>query len=170
VRLEKNRTWASLLRLQARLETWMAIVGAVVVIVIMLLTVLDVVGRNFLNRPVPGAYELTEFMLVAAVFLGLALVQAHKRHIQIEFVSDRLAPKPQAVLRTVTYLVCLVTFGLIVFQGGKMTYEAWQAGAISEGIVPFPLWPPNALIPIGGLVVCLRILIQLIQELAGEAT
>ncbi len=168
MRPEKNRTWASLLRSQARIETWMAIVGAVVVIVIMLLTVLDVVGRNLLNRPLPGAYEITEFMLVAAVFLGLALVQAHKRHIQIEFISVRLAPKPQAVLRTVIYLVCLVTFGLIVFQGGRMTYEAWQTGAISEGIVPFPLWPANALIPIGSMAVCFRILIQLIQELAGD--
>jgi len=170
VRLEKNRTWASLLRSQARIEAWMAFVGAAVVVVIMLLTVLDVVGRSLLNRPVPGAYEVTEFLLVAAVFFGLAMVQAHKRHIQIEFVSDRLAPKPQAVLRTVTYFVCLVTFGLIVFQGGKMTYEAWEAGAISEGIIPFPLWPANALVPIGGIVVCFRILIQLIQEFAGEPT
>lgn len=169
MKLEKNRTWTSLLHWQARVETWMSIVGAVVVMGIMLLTVLDVAGRDFLNRPVPGAYEITEFMLVAAVFLGLALVQAHKRHIQVDFISSRLAPKAQAMLRTVTYLVCLVIFGLIVYQGGRMTYEAWQVGAISEGIVPFPLWPAKALISIGSLAVCFRILIQLIQELAGEA-
>lgn len=168
MRLEKSRTWTVLLHLQARIEKWMSIVGSVAVMVIMLLTVLDVAGRDFLNMPLPGAYEITEFMLVAAVFLGLASVQANKRHIQIEFISSRLPPNAQAGLRAVTYLVCLIIFGLIVFQGGRMTYEAWQVGAISEGIVPFPLWPAKGLILVGGLAVCFRILIQLVQELTGE--
>jgi len=40
----------------------------------MVLTFVDVVGRYLLNRPLRGAFELTELGLVVLIFAGLPLV------------------------------------------------------------------------------------------------
>jgi TRAP-type mannitol/chloroaromatic compound transport system permease small subunit len=48
----------------------LAYVAAAVLMALMVLTCVDVGGRYFFNRPVWGAFELTEMMLAALIFAG----------------------------------------------------------------------------------------------------
>ena len=56
----------------------------------MVLTAFDVFGRYFLNRPIRGALELTEFLLVIAVSAGFAYTQTTNGHISVELFVMRL--------------------------------------------------------------------------------
>jgi TRAP-type transport system small permease protein len=55
----------------------------------MLLTFGDVVARYVFNRPVRGAFEVTELMLVVLIFAGLPLVSYADEHVTMDFI-DRL--------------------------------------------------------------------------------
>lgn len=48
-------------------------IGMGAVVVIMLLTVADVLMRSLFNKPITGTEELTEYLMVAVVYFGLAL-------------------------------------------------------------------------------------------------
>ena len=81
----------------ARARVWLlralAVVAGIVLFVLMMLTALDVVGRYLLNRPLPGAFEITEMMLAALIYCGLPLVSARREHIVID-TFDPYMPRP----------------------------------------------------------------------------
>ncbi len=66
-------------------------VAAVVMFCLMLLTCVDVVGRYFLNKPLPGGFELTEILLAALIFAGLPLVSLRNDHVTVD-LFDPMTP------------------------------------------------------------------------------
>ena len=62
----------------SRLESLAAAVAGLGVLVMMLLGGVDVITTKLLDWPIPGVYELTETLMVASVFLALALSQRQK--------------------------------------------------------------------------------------------
>ena len=74
---------ASFKRVTQRLTLYIAVVGMVWVLVMMLLTTCDVTTRYFIDWPVPGALELSEFMLATFALLGLAYTQQVGGHVRV---------------------------------------------------------------------------------------
>jgi TRAP-type C4-dicarboxylate transport system permease small subunit len=66
-------------------------VAAAVLFAMMTLTCADVIGRYFFSRPIYGAFELTEMMLAAMIFVGLPLVTLRNDHITVD-VLDPVTP------------------------------------------------------------------------------
>jgi TRAP-type transport system small permease protein len=66
-------------------------VAAALMLGLMLLTCVDVVGRYFLNKPLPGGFELTEVLLAALIFAGLPLVTLRGDHITVD-LFDPVTP------------------------------------------------------------------------------
>ena len=62
----------------------------------MTLTFLDVGGRKFLDRSIPGSIELTELLMVVVIFAALPLVSLRGEHV----VFDSLDPYlPRGIVR-----------------------------------------------------------------------
>ena len=80
--------------------------ASAVLLAMMLLTVVDVVGRYVLNRPVRGAFEVTELMLVVLIFAGLPLVSYGDEHAVMDFVDRLLGPDAQRVLWRAIQVAC----------------------------------------------------------------
>jgi TRAP-type C4-dicarboxylate transport system permease small subunit len=56
---------------------------AILVFVMMILTFVDVVGRQVFDSPVPAGFEITELMVGYTIYLGLPLICARREHITI---------------------------------------------------------------------------------------
>ena len=54
-------------------------------------TFFDVVGRYLLNKPIRGAFEITELGLLVLIFAGLPLVSHADEHVTMDFI-DRILP------------------------------------------------------------------------------
>jgi TRAP-type C4-dicarboxylate transport system permease small subunit len=52
----------------------LGVASSAILMCMMLLTFVDVVARYLLNRPIRGAFEVTELMLLVLIFAGLPLV------------------------------------------------------------------------------------------------
>jgi TRAP-type C4-dicarboxylate transport system permease small subunit len=68
-------------------------------LLMMLLTVVDVVARYGFNRPVRGAFEVTELMLVVLIFAGLPLVSFSEEHAVMDFIDRVTGPRGRRWLR-----------------------------------------------------------------------
>nr|WP_255720680.1 TRAP transporter small permease [Acuticoccus kalidii] len=78
----------------------------------MLLTVVDVVGRYVFNSPVPGAFEATEVMLALSIFAGLPIVTARGDHVTVRLLVDRAPQRVRFVVdRVVELAVALLLAG-----------------------------------------------------------
>src|SRR4030042_391852 len=99
------RLRGKLTRAASKGESWLPSTNRVMVYIaafaltgMMLLTVADVVGRYFFNRPIRGAYELVGFLLVWAGSWGMGYCQIKRGHIRVDFIMQRLSQKNQAIM------------------------------------------------------------------------
>lgn len=149
---------------QNAVEHWLTIVAAGIIMVMIFLTAIDVVLRYIFNSPLPGAYELQEFLLVGVVFLGLGYIQSMKGHLSVDVLTSRMSPKNQTVFNILSYVICLFIFGIITWQAGLRAWIAFDTGQVREGLVRYPLWPAKMMIPIGAGLLCLRLVRDLLVE------
>ena len=135
----------------------MAAVGCAAVVAMILVTVADVVGRQF-GHPVPGAYDLVRFCGAVAILGALPLTKAVKGHIAIEYFFRKLARPGRALVDTLVRLVLLAFFAALAFefarqgelfrQSGECSatlrvpvfWVYWVASASSAAVAAVTLW------------------------------
>ena len=82
----------------------------------MLLTFVDVVARYIFNRPVRGAFEITELMLLVLIFAGLPLVSFTDEHALMDFIDRMLPSRAQRALEGLVQGVCAAIMFLLAWQ------------------------------------------------------
>ena len=76
-------------------------IAAMLVLLMMMVTTVDVAGRYLFNSPLTGAFEMTELLLAALIFLGLPLATEHEEHITVDLI-DPFMPKPVIKAQVIT--------------------------------------------------------------------
>ena len=79
--------------------------ASAILLAMMLLTVVDVVARYVFSRPLRGAFEITELMLLVLIFAGLPLVSFADEHAVMDFIDRLLGPRSQGWLERSVQLV-----------------------------------------------------------------
>jgi TRAP-type transport system small permease protein len=82
-----------------RADLLLGIGASAILLAMMLLTVVDVIARYVFSRPVRGAFEVTELMLVVLIFAGLPLVSFSEEHAVMDFVDRVMGARAQRLLR-----------------------------------------------------------------------
>lgn len=99
---------------------WTNVVGLAALFLMVALTFIDVFARYVFNRPIKGASELTEVIMICAIFLAVAYTQNTKSHIAIDIITSRLSPKPRTALE---FIATLLATGIFVIISWKtLTY------------------------------------------------
>ena len=140
-----------------RAAAWLA-GGAVLVMAIA--GAADVLGTWLLGQPLPGAYELTQALLVAAVMLPLALAQQQGRHIRVTMLLDRLPERFRHGADVFNALLTLLLFGLIAWFGWSMGIKSTLIGEFTSGLIPFPVWPAKLALAAGASLMALQSLLD----------
>ncbi|HEY8252117.1 MAG TPA: TRAP transporter small permease [Burkholderiales bacterium] len=71
----------------------------------MCLTFVDVVARYVFNRPLRGAFEVTELLLLVLIFGGLPLVSHADEHVTMDFI-DRLLGRGLDLWQRAVHALC----------------------------------------------------------------
>ena len=127
---------------------------------LMALTVADVIGRSLVNKPIPGTFELSEYMLAVIVLLGAAYTQQVKGHVAVDFFTGRCAHRPRAALDALTGAASLFVVGILVWQGAVAGIDE---KTVSDQL-RIPQWPFRLLVAAGGLLLWLELALDLIDS------
>jgi len=122
------------------LERALGVIAAAVLFAMMMLTAADVVGRYVLNRPVPGAFEMTEMMLAALIYCGLPLVSQRREHIVIDTFDYLMSRGVKRGLDMAAEVLCSATlFGLAWLVFGRAARVASYGD--TTNVLKLPLAP-----------------------------
>ena len=66
-------------------------IGAMSLLFVMSLTVVDVFGRYLLNSPLPGSIELTRIGIAVVVFCALPTITVGRGHVCVDLFESRMA-------------------------------------------------------------------------------
>jgi TRAP-type C4-dicarboxylate transport system permease small subunit len=86
-------------------DALLGVVASAILLAMMFLTVVDVVARYAFNRPLRGAFEVTELMLLVLIFAGLPLVSFSDEHATMDFIDRLLGPRAQRSLEALVQLL-----------------------------------------------------------------
>jgi TRAP-type C4-dicarboxylate transport system permease small subunit len=136
-------------------------VGVAVLIVLMLTTGVDVIGRYVFHRPFIGAYEISELSMATVVLLGWGYTQAEKTHIDIDVLYTRLPRAVRTVLDFLIPLLGLVLFVFIAWQSINFTMDSIGWHEATE-MLHIPVWIFKLLIFIGAVAISLEFIVDII--------
>jgi TRAP-type C4-dicarboxylate transport system permease small subunit len=132
----------------------------------MFLVSADVIGRSVFNSPIPAVVEInSNFLMVLVVFFPLAMVHRRRQHVFVSLFTDWLGARAKAGLVAASLLIGLAAYGLIGWYGLDQAVRATRVGEYISGIIDVPVWISRWIIPIGCLVFCIELVIDLVRQL-----
>ncbi len=137
-----------------RLEHWAAAIAGGGVLIMMLIGGLDIVSTAALSTPIPGAYEITETMMVASVFLALAMSQRERRQIRVELFTEQLGPRTRRLFDASAELFTFTAFSLIAWFGIQAAWTSVAIGEHGSGLIKVPVWPAKLALALGAVLMC----------------
>jgi TRAP-type C4-dicarboxylate transport system permease small subunit len=120
-----------------KFNLYVCLIGGLALIVMLLLTVMDVILREF-RRPIVGTYELVGF--VAAVVLGFSIpyTTSVKSHVIVDFLTMKLPGKAQNLLLVITRCFGMLLFILMGYNLLLMGMDYYRSGEVSPTLrAPF---------------------------------
>jgi len=90
---------------ERRADAALGAAASLILFCMMTLTFVDVVARYLFNRPLAGAFEVTELMLLVLIFAGLPLVTHAREHVTMDFIDRVLGDRARDLLRRAIDLV-----------------------------------------------------------------
>jgi TRAP-type C4-dicarboxylate transport system permease small subunit len=83
---------------ERRADAALGIAASAILFCMMTLTFVDVVLRYVFNRPLRGAFEVTELMLLVLIFAGLPLVTHAGEHVTMDLIDRWLSARQRQAL------------------------------------------------------------------------
>ena len=146
---EPEKAW------ERRVDAVLGIAASLLLLCLMLVTFSDVVARYLFNRPIRGAFEITELLLLVLIFAGLPLVSHADEHVTMDFI-DRLLPAPAlaALVRAMHAAMAAIFFFLawqVLIKAGRIAQYGDTTDVLRILIAPF-VYFMAAMVLLTGLV------------------
>lgn len=161
---ERNRS-AALGAAEWALERLGTATGAIATAIIWLLAITvtyDVLLRT-LGIPTLWAAEVSIYLMIAMAFLGAGTTQSVDGHFRVTFLRD-LSPAPVRLAMDIFALTLSFAFALAFTYGAwKATSFSWMLDFKTSTILQVPIWFLQGLMVVGGILLALATLRDLIM-------
>jgi TRAP-type C4-dicarboxylate transport system permease small subunit len=140
---------------ERRADAVLGIAASILLFGMMLLTFADVVARYLLNRPIRGAFEITELTLLVLIFAGLPLVSHADEHVTMDFIDRVLPGRARDLLARAVHGLCAAVMFFLTWQvwlkAGKIGAYGDTTDVLRIAVAPF-IYFMAAMILLTGLV------------------
>lgn len=117
---------------------------------------------------IPSYADFAGFLLAGATFLALAHTLVEGGHIRVNLLASRL-PLPLAFMAELFALALGLAFSLFAsWHMAALVAESWRYGDKSPGIVPVPLWLPQAVVTLGLVILAIAFADLLMQAIRAR--
>jgi tripartite ATP-independent transporter DctM subunit len=140
---------------------WTNYIGSAVIMLMVGMTFADVIMRYLFNSPITGAMEITQVLLIAAVFLAIAHTHNQKGHVSVDVVTGKLGAKSSLIFDFTTNILATVTFIIVVIRLSILTQDYAATGAFQSDSFHILSAPFSAIMVFG----CLMMTLLLIRDL-----
>jgi len=123
-------------------------IAAAALAAMMLLTAIDVVMRYIVNRPISGAFELTEYMMAIFVPFCIAYCAEQKGHVSVELLLKRFPKSVQRSIGILTSVLTMLFAGIVSWHNILYIGETYS-DRLTSSVLLIPAYPFIAPVVIG---------------------
>lgn len=133
-------------------------IGALALVAVMLVVLVDVIGRNALDRPLPWGTELVEVLMAVLIFAIYPVLAWRESHITVDLVP--LARPLRSLQRLLAHLLGVALFGVMAWCVARQALRAADYGEASPMLqlpTAWVLWGVSAMAAVTALAFLLRL-------------
>lgn len=143
---------------------WLAGLGMIGILVMVLLTVLSrVIGFN-----APGTDAYAGYAMAGCGFMALASTLKKGEHIRVTLLLGALKGKALKTMEVTALVIATTLAGFLAFYSTRLVFQSWEIDDISVGIDATPMWIPQIFMALGTIVFFIAFCDELMLELTGK--
>jgi TRAP-type C4-dicarboxylate transport system permease small subunit len=131
-------------------------------VAMMILLVIDIISRT-IRRPVQGMAELSVFVMMIVIYLGMARCEENKEHVSLEIIINTLPPFLKRVMGLFFYLLACLTVSLLLYAVAQNALVSYRSHEAIEGTVELRIWPVKFIMVIGLIFFWIQTLINTVD-------
>ncbi|MEC9296167.1 MAG: TRAP transporter small permease [SAR324 cluster bacterium] len=165
----ENQKLVSLARWELEFDKVLGFLAALVLMLLMIITFIDVLGRYLFSAPLPGAFELTEIMMAMLIFAGLPLVSRTNQHVTVNLIVGILSPIILHFQRLITQAIMAVVLAVMAWRMWIKAEEMLEQGDETAYLL-LPIAPVAFFMTLMMAVSTLIVAIQFIRNFRSKET
>jgi TRAP-type C4-dicarboxylate transport system permease small subunit len=140
--------------------------GAVFVLLICVLMIAQSILREFGVRT--GAVnDVVAWFCAAASFFAMAHAFKHGDFVRVTLLLEHMSEGRRRFAEAACLGVATVCVGYLAFWANKFTYDSWAFGEMAQGLLPIPIWIPQASFAAGSVLLLVAVVDELVLVLRG---
>ena len=114
-----------------KLTMFMLYIGMTVLCTVIVLVVINIVGRSFFHFAIGGINEIVQYGILVTMSLGIARTGYSGSHVVIKIVLEKLPDKARRVIACIDFAVAAVIFFVTVYVCCKLIPDAMNSGLVT---------------------------------------
>lgn len=147
-----------------RINSWVGRFWALAIFAITLAVLYEVVSRGVFGQGTLWSNETTIYLSALAYLIGGGYALAHRRHVRIDLIHERLPPSARAILDSFTFVFFLLYVGALIWVGTTMGWTSFQQGEGTGTPWNPPIWPVKLAIPVAAVLLLLQGIANLLRD------
>ncbi len=139
-------------------------VGALALLVMTMWTVVDVITRYALSKPLRGSIDLVEVTLVLVVFMALPECFRRDEQVTVDVIDHMAGDSTVSVLKLLAAFANLLFLGLLGYTGIRPMLDAWNFGDRKPDL-PIPIFTLLGAIEVAIMVSLVVLVVKFSQQL-----
>ncbi len=127
----------------------------------------QVVGRKVFSAAPSWTEELARYIHIFQVWIGASYAVKLRQHIRVEAFITRFHGKFRQVLEILSILVWFVMALFLAVFGTELVLSSIEHGQLAPAM-QIPIWIAYLAIPLGGIGMAIRLIIQIKEVLKGN--
>lgn len=144
-----------------KVESAFNLLAAFFIFGVMILGVVQVIGRSVFNQPVRGYVDIVEVAITVFAFLAISYCQRLAGHVRMEIIIGRFKGRLLWVTEVFGTVVAIFIVAVLMYYGWEHFDRAWSIGDSSID-VSITLWPSKLMVPLAFAMLLFRLTIQLV--------
>jgi TRAP-type C4-dicarboxylate transport system permease small subunit len=94
----------------------LATIAGGMILVMMVVTTIDVIGRDVFNMPLFGGFEMTEILMGLVIFAGMPATTAMREHITVNLIENFVSTRVRFLQTAFGDVLCTVVAGAMAWR------------------------------------------------------
>lgn len=155
-------------RVLTTINQGVVILSSIALVIASIVLTYSVFSRYFFHFSTDWQDELSVFLIVGAVFMSGAAVQAQRGHVAIEAIVGLLPTRRNHIRQLVVDLASFAFCAFFAWKSWTLLDEAITENYHSGSTWGPPLWIPYSLMSVGMTLLSLQLLLQVVAQLRGR--
>jgi TRAP-type C4-dicarboxylate transport system permease small subunit len=146
------------------IETFLAGLAGLVILVLMFVGVVEILSRSLFNAPIYGHLDVVELTMISYTVLCVSYCWRKAAHVRMDLLLRRFSGRGRWSTELVTTALALAFVSLVLPGTWQYFHNAWEIGdsAMNTGL---PTWQSKLAVPVGLGILWLRLALEMLAYL-----